>query len=486
MQDTTVIRENPESERACPIYVDIDGTLIKTDLLVESALRLALRNPLYVFAMLLWLIRGKAVLKHEIARRVRIDVAHLPYHAEFIEWLRLHATNGRALILASASHESYVKGIASHLGFFTDTMGSTNRLNMAGKNKLAAIKAHSAKQPFDYAGNARPDLPIWQEARHAIVVNPDSGIESAARSVASVQKVFHAPQAGLKVWLKAIRIHQWLKNLLIGVPLLTAFQFQNPVAVLHTAVAIIAFGLVASATYLMNDLMDLDSDRRHPRKKNRPLASGQIGILQAVTVGLLILAGGLTLAATVSLAFLASVIVYLVATLSYSWKLKRYMLIDVLCLGGLYTWRIIAGAIAIGAEISNWLAAFSMFMFLSLALVKRCAELVSLAEQSRQSAQGRDYRVTDTLILTALGVASGCSATLVLALFIESPNTIVHYGHPRLLWLLCPLLLYWVSRIWVKTARGEMHDDPIVYAARDRASWVIFGSLVLITLLAHL
>ena len=467
------------------LYVDVDGTLIRTDLLVESALRLVFRNPLYFFALLVWCARGKAVLKYEISRRVALDYQALPYSSAFMAWLKTESASGRKVILASASSEKYVQGIAAYLGLPADVLGSTPKHNMAGQNKLEAIQAHALGKAFDYAGNAPPDLFVWTAARHAIVVNPTRGLEAAARNIATVEIVFRTPSRTLRTWVKGLRLHQWIKNCLLAVPLFTSFQFLIVDSLIKILLAIVAFGLVASATYLVNDLADLDSDRMHPRKCKRALAAGDIGILQGIFAGFVLLIVGFSLAAWVSLYFMVTVGIYLVATLTYSLKLKKFMLIDVLCLAGLYTWRIVAGAAALDVEVSNWLAAFSLFIFFSLALVKRCAELLSLSAQSKVATKGRDYRTSDNSTLTAMGVAAGFLAVLVMALFIDTPSTAAHYSTPRLLWLLCPLLLYWVGRLWIKTGRGEMHDDPIVYSARDRASWVVFGCFVIITVLAR-
>lgn len=478
------LRAGESAREPVPLYVDLDGTLIRTDLLLESALRLVVRNPLYLFAIPAWLLRGKAVLKHEIAQRVSLEAVRLPYNTAFLEWLRAQALSGRELVLASASDRRYVAAVAGHVGLFTDVLGSRPGQNLAGAGKLAAIKLHAKGRSFDYAGNAKPDLQVWQMARRAIVVNPGHGVTTAVRRVAEVEAVFDDLPRGLRVWLKAVRIHQWLKNLLIGVPLITSFRFTEPHAVKVALAAFVAFGLVASATYLANDLVDLDADRQHPRKRFHPLASGAIRIMPAIFVLVTMLVGGLALSAAISLPFLGALAVYVATTLAYSLWLKSLVFVDVLCLAILYTWRIVAGAIAINVELSNWLAAFSMFVFLSLALVKRCAELIRLAAARDVSTKTRDYRVTDITALTAMGTAAGYLSVLVLALFIDAPSTAGRYANPRLLWLLCPLLLYWVSRLWVKTARGEMPDDPIIYAATDRASWVVLAGFCIVTLVA--
>ncbi|HRD49858.1 MAG: UbiA family prenyltransferase [Candidatus Competibacter sp.] len=467
-----------------PLYVDLDGTLVKSDLLVEGAIRLLRCNLGYLFALLFWLAGGKARLKAEIARRVEIDPAELPFHQSLLNVLRAEAARGRPLFLASASNLRHVQAIADHIALFDGVLTSDDTRNLAGPRKLDAILAHCNGQPFDYAGNARPDLSIWRQARCAIVVNPEPGVEAAARRCCTVEQVLDDRARGPKVYLRAIRIHQWLKNLLLAVPLLTSHTWGDWQTISAVLVAFIAFGLCASASYLLNDLIDLPADRSHPRKAKRPLAAGDISPPQAIRLMVGLLAAGLGLTALLPTGFLATLVFYLAVTVSYSLHFKAFMLLDVLCLAGLYTLRIIAGAEVIGVEVSNWLLAFSMFVFLSLALVKRCAELITMQQQAQTATRGRDYRVADYPAFATMGIASGYLAVMVLTLFIDSPATTAHYVHPRWLWLLCPLMLYWISRLWIKTVRGEMHDDPLVYSLQDRASWILFAAMAAITFAA--
>lgn len=469
---------------AIPLYVDLDGTLVKSDLLAEGAIRLLRRNFGYLFALLLWLVGGKARLKAEIARRVDIDPAELPFHQSLLNVLRAEAASGRPLFLASASNLRYVQAVADHVALFDGVLASDDTRNLAGSRKLDAILAHRNGQLFDYAGNARPDLSIWRQARRAIVVNPEPGVEAAARRCCTVEQVLDDRTRGPKVYLRAIRIHQWLKNLLLAVPLLTSHTWGDVRAVGAVLVAFLAFGLCASANYLLNDLLDLPADRSHPRKAKRPLAAGDISPPRAIRLMAGLLAAGLSLAALLPAGFLATLMLYLAVTISYSLHFKTFMLLDVLCLAGLYTLRIIAGTEAIGVEVSNWLLAFSMFLFFSLALVKRCTELVTMQQQAQTATRGRDYRVTDYPAFTVMGIVSGYLAVMVLTLFIDNPSTIAHYTHPRWLWLLCPPMLYWISRLWIKTVRGEMHDDPLVYSLQDRGSWILFATMVAITFAA--
>jgi 4-hydroxybenzoate polyprenyltransferase len=296
-----------------------------------------------------------------------------------------------------------------------------------------------------------------------------------------VAAVFEDRPFGLRFYLRAIRVHQWLKNLLIGVPLLTSHSWNNLPSVLSLLAAFVSFSLSASATYLLNDLLDLSADRRHPRKSQRPLASGDLSLVTGVGLMIGLLAAGLALAAVVSVEFLLILLLYVGLTVSYSLYFKTIVLIDVIVLASLYTLRILAGTAAIGVVLSNWLFAFSMFLFLSLALVKRCSELKSLGDTGLDIANGRDYRVTDLPVLSVMGIAAGYLAVLVLALFVNSSHDLAPYSHPERLWLLCPPMAYWVSRMWIKTSRGEMHYDPLIFSARDRASWIVVGTMAVIS-----
>ncbi|HPB91001.1 MAG TPA: UbiA family prenyltransferase [Rugosibacter sp.] len=472
-----------DTPRSVPLFVDLDGTLIKTDLLAESALALVKQAPWMIFVMPFWLLRGKAYLKARIAERVSLENDTLPLQNEFVAYLQAQHASGRAIHLATASDACLAQPIAKRLGIFQSVLCSDGKNNLRSEVKLAAILKITNGAPFDYAGNAHADFPIWASARQAIVVNPGSGVIRGARQRTEVSQIFDDRPPLWRIWLKQTRLHQWMKNLLIGVPLLTshAFTASNLAAIV---LAFIAFGLVASATYMLNDLLDLASDRKHPRKCRRPFAAGNLGIVPGCIGMVLLLLGGLLLAASISLWFLLTLLSYLALTLSYSLYFKSHVLIDVILLALLYTVRIIAGAIVISVDISSWLLAFSMFTFLSLALVKRAAELVTMEKLAREAAKGRDYRLDDAQAISSMGISAGYLAVLILALYVESPAVSDHYSHPRLLWLLCPLMLYWTSRLWIKTSRGEMHDDPLVFSLRDPSSWIVFLAMAFLTLIA--
>ncbi|TDR48805.1 4-hydroxybenzoate polyprenyltransferase [Tahibacter aquaticus] len=462
------------SNQAIPLCVDLDGTLIRSDMLFESALSLLRRNPFYLFFFLAWLLRGRAHLKREIARRAEVDPVTLPYDERVVAWLRGEAGQRRR-VLCTASDAGLAQGIADHLGLFDEVMASDGERNLAGRNKAESLRQRYGDKGFDYAGNEQRDLHIWKHARKAIVVNGHNGLASAAGEHCEVERVFEPAKSGLKVWLQALRLHQWLKNLLVFLPLFAAHRVLEVPALIHCVVAFFAFGLCASGVYVLNDLFDLDADRRHPRKRLRPFAAGTLPLAAGLVMAPLLTLAGLALALAVSLPFAGVLLCYYVLTLAYSLRLKRIVMLDVVVLAALYTVRIIGGAVAVGGGLSFWLLAFSMFLFLSLAMLKRYTELQSMLGSGKAQASGRGYAVDDIALIQSLGGSSGYMSVLVLALYINSTASEALYRHQEVLWLLCPLLLYWISRVWLIAHRGTMHDDPVVFALVDRVSRVVLA-----------
>ncbi len=486
---TGMLPENRQ-EMACggegrPLCVDLDGTLIKSDLLIEGLLALIKVNPLYLFTALFWLVRGKACLKEQIARRTDLDVVHLPYHADFLEFLRKEVAAGRRLILATGANEKLARQVADHLGLFHSILASDGGCNLTGVGKLRAIQKVCGSGGFDYAGNAAADLPLCRGARQVILVNAGRRLARGVRQAANLQREFEDRRGGILPYLRAMRMHQWLKNLLLFLSLLTTHQWHQPAQLAAAALGFFAFCLSASAIYLLNDMLDLPADRLHPHKCRRPLAAGEVPLLHGGLLMAVLLAAGLLVAGSLPDPFLWVLLVYLGVTVAYSIYLKKVVIIDVVVLAGLYTVRVIAGAAAIDVAPSFWLLSFSMFIFFSLALVKRYAELRALASTRRTAAGGRDYRRSDLGILYSMGTASGFLSILVFALFINSPELARDYAHPEALWLICPVLLYWIGRIWVKAGRGEMNEDPLVFTVRDTGSRLVLLICIVIALLAQ-
>lgn len=479
-------RRDRESSKltASAIIVDLDGTLTPTDTLVESLIQLSKRSPASLFRLPFWLLRGRAAFKEAVAERTRIAVDRLPYRESLLAYLRNQRDSGRRIILATAAHDSIARAVAAHLGVFDDVIATANGRNMKGPAKLAACRERVGDR-FVYAGDSSADITLWRAAQAAILVAVDANTAESVRRAVPIEREFPREAAGTVEWLRALRVHQWLKNLLLFVPLLTAFLFKDEQRLLTMMIAFLAFSFTASATYVVNDLWDLENDRVHPRKRLRPFASGRIPILQGLFAAAVLLLSGLLLAFAVSSSFLLMLILYLGLTLAYSWFLKEYVLIDVLTLALLYTFRILAGSVAIGIETSSWLLVFSSFVFLSLALGKRCSELISLDQIGKAIVQGRDYRVSDLRVLQPLGIGAALSAVVVFGLFISDPETEARYATPHLLWLAAIELTYWLGRLWIKTSRGEMHDDPVVDAVKDRTSFLTVLAMIATLLAAH-
>jgi 4-hydroxybenzoate polyprenyltransferase len=445
-------------------------------------LALLARNPLYLFLIPFWLLGGKAAVKRQLASRVALPAETLPYDERVLEILQ--RTTQRPRVLCTASDLILVQPIADHLGVFDEVIASDGKTNLSGNNKAAALVARFGERGFDYMGNGRVDLDVWAHAGGAIVVNNGTSLARDAARHTEVLGHLPARNGGLLTWIKALRIYQWLKNLLVLVPLLTAHRFLDPDAVLDAGIAFLAFGLCASGVYLLNDLLDLTPDRMHSRKRKRPFAAGTLPLLHGLLVAPLLTLLGFALALACSPAFAAVLLCYYIMTLAYSLKLKRIVMIDVVLLAALYTVRIVGGTVAIGSELSFWLLAFSMFVFFSLAMLKRYTELAAALADGKDLALGRGYSVADLPLVQSLGTAAGYIGVLVFALYINSPESMELYRNPKLLWLLCPILLYWISRMWIVSHRGGMHDDPIVYAATDRGSQIVIGLCVLVVLVA--
>lgn len=468
-----------------PLVVDLDGTLTPSDMLIESFFDLLASTPATALSAPAWLIRGgKAGLKQQLAQRSDLDISHLPFNQSLLNWLKEEKASGRTLVLATASDHKLAEQINLRLkNLFDEIIASDGSVNLAGQNKAEALIKRYGEKGFDYAGNAAPDLKVWKYASRAIVVNPEPGLKAKAEAICTVERTFDERPHPLKVWAQALRLHQWVKNILLFIPLLTAHQLDSSVAIMQVFIAFLAFSLCASSVYLLNDLLDMPHDRQHHRKCNRPIPSGALPPTQALlAIPILLLLSSLLVLALPSM-FAVALAGYYVLTLAYSLVLKRMLMIDVLSLAGLYTMRIIAGSYAIALVPSFWLLAFSMFVFLSLALVKRYGELMTLRQQEgNKSASGRSYHVDDIELLSSLGGSAGYTAVLVMALYINSETVAQAYSHPMRLWLLCPALLFWISRVWILAHRGRMHDDPIVFALRDRTS-LLLGALMAVTVI---
>jgi 4-hydroxybenzoate polyprenyltransferase len=465
-----------------PLCVDLDGTLVKGDLLYESALLLLKKNPLYFFLLVLWLFRGKAYLKRQIAGRVAVDVEVLPYNKEFLDFLKEQHRRGRIIILATSADRVIAERVARHLGLFAEVIASDGLCNLTGPGKARVLRATFGDQGFDYAGNELADLGVWQHSGEAIVVNATARLAAKAGTACPVGAVFPRSPHTLSNLARAVRAHQWAKNLLVLVPLITSHSLGSVAIGFGALLAFIATSLCASSVYVLNDLLDIEADRHHPKKRSRPFAAGDLSVPFGLGLTACLLAGAVAVSFTLPRGFGLLLGLYYGLTLAYSLYFKKKLLLDVFFLAGLYTIRILAGAAATRIACSAWLLAFSMFVFFSLALVKRFSELRDLRKARRRIAKGRSYRAGDAGAISSLGMASGLMSVLVLALYINSPQVQPLYPTASALWLLCPLFMYWISRIWMIADRGKINCDPVLFTLKDKVSYLV-GLLVLVVIL---
>jgi 4-hydroxybenzoate polyprenyltransferase/phosphoserine phosphatase len=475
-----------DNNTSVPLCIDLDGTLVRTDTLVESIVSLLKNNLLYLFMLPIWLLKGKSHLKQQVADRVELDVELLPYNEAVLAYLKHQSELGRRLILVTGANIKVAQRVAQYLQLFDGVLASDISNNCSGRSKQRRLLQALRHGQFAYMGNAWVDLEVWSDAKEALLVNPPPRMKEAVERVTQVTQVFEGPNRGdvFKQLLRLMRLHHWVKNLLVFVPLIVSHEIHNLWLVVLGIIAFLAFGLCASSVYLLNDVLDLTADRRHPTKRHRPLAAGTIPIVYglAVVPGLLAASFGLALALPAD--FRLALIFYYGATLAYSFRLKSVALLDVISLAGLYTIRVLAGAAAMAIPVSFWLLAFSMFLFLSLALVKRYTELLMLEGRDMKGMWGRGYQAVDLETLSQSGTSSGFIAVLILALYINSQNVRELYSNTELLWTLCPLFLYWINRIWLVARRDKLHEDPVVFTLHDKQSYWVGLLVVLITWLA--
>ncbi len=475
----------PVQATALPVLVvDLDGTLLKTDMMVETFFARLSTDPIRAMGNLAALRHGKPAFKAALAEHTPVDLDALPFNAACLDFIRAERAKGRAIYLASGSNVTLVTAIADRLGMFDGVFASDDRVNLTGARKAALLVARFGEGGFDYAGNEAVDFAVWERAASVIVVNaaPDLVTKVVARW----------PQAHLidctpvspRVLLRAIRAHQWLKNLLLFVPAFLAHRFDLGTG-LVSLLGFISFSLCASSVYVLNDLVDLNRDRHHVTKRFRPMAQGALSPLSGVKLFPVLLGAAIGTSLLLPIAFGEVLVVYYMTTLAYSLRLKRELVLDVVTLAGLYGLRLVAGGVAVDARPSAWFAAFSIFFFVALALVKRITELVGRLNRGEGDPAGRAYRLGDVPVLEALAASSAFTAVLVFALYLNSVDVSGLYRAPHRLWLICLVLIYWLSRALILTRRGAMPDDPIVFAATDRASQIcalVVAAIVLVAL----
>lgn len=471
-------------DRAFPLVVDLDGTLVRSDLLIESGAAWIAERPSRLLRLAILLRRGKASTKAAIAADTDVDARLLPYDEAVLSAIAEAQKQGRRIYVASASNQRYVAAVAEHIGA-DGWFASDDVTNLSAETKARKLTDAFGIGGFDYIGNGRADLPVWAVSRRSIAVRPSKSTRARLAAIDADATIIAPPAGAWRAWLKLLRPHQWAKNALIFVPMLTSHTF-GPSSVVASLLACIAFSLTASSIYIVNDLVDVEADRKHPSKRRRPLAAGTVPILAAPPVALLLMMAALAVGMAVSLPLTAVLAGYLVLTTAYSFSLKRKMLIDVVALAGLYTLRVIAGAAAIDVPVSEWLLAFSMFIFTALALIKRYVELTARIDADLPEATNRNYRKSDLSVVAALTAASGFNAVTVFALYVSSESVRLIYPHHGLLWLICPILMYWIGRMVIMAQRRYIDDDPVLFALRDRNSQLAFGLIAFILLVASL
>jgi len=467
-----------------PLCVDLDGTLVKSDTLVDSLLVLARTRPALLFALPVHLLRGKAAFKAFITSHVALDVAHLPYNRALLQFLQEEQTRGRALYLVTGADVRLAQQVAAHFGIFAGVLGSDGKVNLTGTHKLGRLRTQFGGKDYAYIGNDTPDLPLLAHAAEAMVANPSLRLRLRMRLRGlHPARTFSEGGTSLAPAIRALRPHQWAKNLLVFLPLLLA-HVAGAGRLLTALLAFFCFSFTSSSAYIVNDLLDIEADRRHPQKRLRPFAAGDLsavtGAGMVAVLWLLALSGARFLPA----AFTAWLLFYLGTTLTYSWYLKRIALVDVMVLSGLYTLRLFAGSAATQSHISDWLAGFSIFLFFSLAIVKRFAELENLRSSGLPPRNGRGYLIADSAQLRSFGTSSAFAAVMVFAIYISSGEVVMLYRRAELLWLIVPLMILWLCRVWLLASRGELDEDPLVFAFTDRMSLAIGIAVAAIALLA--
>lgn len=471
-----------------PLAVDLDGTLIASDTLHESCFSCLKEKPRHLWQLAKVLSSGKAAFKEAVTGHVQLDPALLPYNKPLLEWLRAEKATGRRIGLFTAADQSIADAIASHLGIFDDVHGSREGINLGGTNKLKVIRACYGER-FAYAGDGAVDVPIFAASEQVVLVGNVERLQRSLPAGKPIEKTFPRDKVTWRAWARALRVEHWAKNLLVLVAPLLGFQFLTLYTAIQAGALFAAMGLLASATYIANDLLDLPADRQHPKKRLRAFAAGRLTPLEGVTAGALLLLSAtiIALGAGLPLPVLASLVAYAAVTLSYSLYLKRQPIIDVFVLAGLFTLRVFAGGLLLPNGVSPWLLTFSMLFFLGLAMVKRHAELDRVVRTGAAAVISRGYTARDLPLLLAAGVASSFSSIVIFTIYLineQYPRDT--YNHPKLLWAMMPILLIWVLRVWHLTVQGRMSEDPVVFALKDPTSLFLGAAGVLCLFLAWL
>lgn len=462
-----------------PLIVDLDGTLIKTDVLHEMLVQIVCKKPWLLPVLPFWLLGGKHHFKNKMAELVSINPELLPCNPDFHRFLLDERSKGRSLYLATATTHSQATIIAEYFDMFDDIF-ATKESNLIGDQKARILCEHFGEKGFDYAGNSVADLPVWECARKQILVNPTRKTYREVGQRFDNFSVYDLKHHHFDSYFKALRPHQWTKNLLIFIPLLMSHRLADSTALIATILAFLSFCMVASGIYLLNDLFDLGYDRRHPYKQHRPLASGHMPVIHGLILAPILVGGGLAVGLYLSTDYALLILAYLLATTLYSAWLKSVAVADVLILASFYTLRLFAGSVVADILISSWLLIFSLFLFVSLASMKRYGEIMSLGLDHEELIAGRSYGNRDLPFLQSFGVGCGLIAVLVFVFYVSSPDVDVLYPSADYLWFGTPVLLYWIMHMWREVYYDRMHEDPIIFVLSDRASLVSLLLMIIV------
>lgn len=475
-------RQAPGRAGEPPLVVDLDGTLIFSDMLWESLLLFLKRNFWQAWLLPLWLFLGKAGFKDRIAGRVEFEPAALPYDTQLLAHLHAERKAGRRIVLATGSERRVAEGIAGHLAVFDEVLATGDGINLTSANKANALVQLYGHKGFDYIGNSSVDIPVWHASRGAYSVTSRPFRLPDGRAT---EQMGAARGSVLRAFVKALRPRQWLKNLLVFVPMLAGHAFTAG-TLYQSIAAFVAFSLCASSAYLLNDALDAHDDRLHPTKRFRPIAAGTLPLPLALAASPLLALSAVAVCLQTTPLLMAMVLVYLASTLAYSFSLKRLLMIDIVTLAMLYTMRILGGSAATGIAPSFWLLAFSFFIFLSLALLKRYSELFNLHRAGKEKTNGRSYTTADKAPVGVMGVASAFMSVLIFMLYFNSNNVLLLYPHAQALLGIVPLLVLWLGRLWILAARGQVNEDPVLYVSKDGPSLLIFALCAALAVLAAL
>jgi 4-hydroxybenzoate polyprenyltransferase len=479
-----MLKGSMEVETGTPLVVDLDGTLIRSDSLHDSAIWCLFHSPADLKRATKALRTGGiAAMKEVFADRYNFDPRHLPYNESVLDFLNEKKSEGQILILATGANEKIAHAIAEHLDIFEEVFASDQHVNNTGAEKVQRIK--SKYQLFDYIGNSRADQVVWKASRVGYVVA--DGVRKLPKKTSRTLNVVGSSTTNtLKDWLTQLRPHQWAKNVLVAVSIIASHRYLEIDSWTKVLLGFAAFSLLASSVYIFNDLSDVASDRKHSRKRSRSLASGRISSPLALVASVLLAISGFAISLAITTMFSVCLIMYLLSNIAYTFKLKKVVVIDVLLLAFMYTARIWAGALAINEPMSFWIASFSIFIFLSLALMKRFSEILAEADSLDSTIPGRGYRPSDSGLVMSSGIAAGFSSVIFLALYLDSQAVSLNYASPVWLWGSVPLLLGWLLSLWFRAGRGDVDQDPIFFALRDRFSQLVLVGFVIMFLCATL